>query len=472
MEADPNQKSPLLLLLASASLALAILTNNGLFSPLAICFLGMAVVCFILSRVWPVSVGVSRLNHILIGIILLNITCLLLSRPLNDHPAPAALSDYLAAWPYYTFCLIAPISALFFRRMALPLTLISFLSLGIWIIHANPSPNVDVFTYQRDASIALFQLHNPYTITFPNPYGEAGLWTFAPGAATPERILFGFPYMPLSLLAVAPTQALMEDYRYAHLLYVLITAISLTGLGRFSRTSCLIALIFLTFPRLPWVIEWGWTEPLLALLLVWSLRGGERGNLPAWLLLSAKQYMPLLLPVGWVQSPRRLLLPIAVACVLTLPLVLWDFHAFWSSAIALQFHQPFRPDALSLPALLHYFDLPIPPAWLPLPAAFLAALLLRWRLGGSARSRALIYATALLLLFGLSKQAFANYYFLLLTSWLALLVIETNPADAENPPSRNLDSSRTIAACPIPTSSSLEPAQLASPRPETSPPGE
>src|SRR5207248_529452 len=84
---------------------------------------------------------------------------------------------------------------------------------------------------------------------------------------------------------------------------------------------------------------------------------------------------------------------------------------FWHSTVALQFHQPFRPDALSYVAALSRASGPV----LPSAVAFAAlvgvtALALR-RLPRTPAAFAAAVGVAFFAFFALNKQAFANYYY-------------------------------------------------------------
>ena len=76
-------------------------------------------------------------------------------------------------------------------RWRMPVLLLLHFLLGIWLIHASPSPIIDVDTMQREGVKALMQGINPYALTFPNPYGSTAL--FGNKIATATRILVGFP---------------------------------------------------------------------------------------------------------------------------------------------------------------------------------------------------------------------------------------------------------------------------------------
>jgi hypothetical protein len=84
-------------------------------------------------------------------------------------------------------------------RVAVPLMLLTYLGLGLWVVRGTPPPGIDVFVFQRDACEALLKGVNPYAITFPNLYG-AETTLYGPGVVHGDRVNFGYPYLPLSLL--------------------------------------------------------------------------------------------------------------------------------------------------------------------------------------------------------------------------------------------------------------------------------
>src|SRR5947207_9132180 len=80
------------------------------------------------------------------------------------------------------------------------------------------------------------------------------------------------------------------------------------------------------------------------------------------LLLAAKQSTIFIPPLAallvtprftWQGYATLLLKALLVAAMVSLPLILWDFHAFMRSAVTLQLKQPLREDALSY--LLWYY---------------------------------------------------------------------------------------------------------------------
>src|SRR5262249_38396094 len=104
----------------------------------------------------------------------------------------------------------------------------------------------------------------------------------------------------------------------------------------------------------------------------------------------------------------------AVAAVVTLPFALWNLRAFVESVILFQGRQPFRPDALSYVAWSARDGIARLPQWASFAMALVALGLSWWRAprtpAGFAASAALVF----LLFFAFAKQAFCNYYFMVL----------------------------------------------------------
>jgi hypothetical protein len=289
-----------------------------------------------------------------------------------------------------------------------------------WVISLSPLPHNDVWWFQQTASEALLNGVSPYAIQMPNIYApDTSL--YAPGIVSGDRLDVGLPYPPLSLLIGMPGFLLFHDVRFAHLLVVVIAAAVIAAM-RSDPISRVAALVFLFTPRGFFVIEQGWTEPQAALavaLVVLLLAHQSHVIGPVvGLAMGVKQHLALLLPIvllqlDWRSDARRALkiggIATATFLIVIVPFVLWDADAFWRSVVELQFLQPFRDNALSLPAL---FGMDDPRIALLGFASLIPAGFFVWRYGartpaGYAAAVALIY----LVFFMLNKQAFANYYY-------------------------------------------------------------
>lgn len=293
-------------------------------------------------------------------------------------------------------------------------------SLGVLAIHAAPEPGIDVHIFQRESISALHSRHNPYRLTFPNIYHDDAF--YGPGLSVQGRLMFGYPYPPLSLLLAMPAQIFAHDFRFAQLVAMELAAI-LMAFARPSRFGLMAGALYLTTPRVFFVLEQSWTEPFLVLGLAAVVFAACRnGRAVPWLFgafLVLKQYLVFAAPAGllllWpfgVRNIVRFALRAAVAgLAITLPFILWDPGAFWRSVVALQFYQPFRIDALSFLAWWVRLGHPPPGPWVPFVAATIVLLLLLWRAPRTAAGFSATVAVTFLVFFAFNKQAFCNYYF-------------------------------------------------------------
>jgi hypothetical protein len=180
------------------------------------------------------------------------------------------------------------------------------------------------------------------------------------------------------------------------------------------------------------LIELAWTEPFVILFLAATVFCAVRWpkGLP-WafgLFLASKQYTIFALPLGVLLLPRPIWRreslnflgkSFAIAAAVTLPLVVWNVSAFWHSAVALQLQQPLRDDALSWLIQLYqngHQEWAQRLTWTAYPAALVAIGLVlgvgHRRPAGFAAGLAVTY----LAFFGTNKQAFCNYYFLVIAA--------------------------------------------------------
>ena len=334
------------------------------------------------------------------------------------------------------------------RRPALgayqgPALVLLFVLAGWWMIRASYPPQIDVFVFQQEASRALAHGRNPYALTFPNIYGNMRF--YGPGIADAHTVFIGFPYLPLSLLLAFPGWLIAGDFRVAQLAACAIAAAAFAGLGP-GRLPLLASALLLFTPRMFFVLEQGWTEPFgVALLALVTLAAARRSRwlpLALGLLLAWKQYTVLFLPLAALLVPRpfrwrayaRLVLPaIAIAAAITLPFFLWNPSAFWKSVVLAQFAQPFREEALSLPAWWvvekNHPEFDVLPWMLGGTLAAMVAVLARGRRGPAAfvTGSALVCAVFI----ALSKQSFCNYWWFVLGAICCGIAASAAPARDE-----------------------------------------
>jgi hypothetical protein len=283
--------------------------------------------------------------------------------------------------------------------------------------------DIDVGYFVRNSTAALLDGRNPYSLTFPNPYSAAetpNLW--AAELVDGDRILIGFPYLPGTLLGYLPGH-LLGEVRLASVAAMLIATTLIWRMTTEPVGRLLVAALPLT-PLALLVTTQYWVEPLMVLgvaLLVWAMRHGSRwwGALSLVLLLTVKQYAVLWLPlektVRRQLGLRTLIAGVVASAVLVLAALVPDPSGFWRAVVETQFLQPYRPDSVSLAVDLVNAGLPLPVVALSvgsLLAGLGAALWVRATAPDSASWAALGIGLSLLTCVLLSKQAFANYYFL------------------------------------------------------------
>jgi hypothetical protein len=170
------------------------------------------------------------------------------------------------------------------------------------------------------------------------------------------------------------------------------------------------------------MLEQSWTEPFVALAAAacaWSLTPQRSAALTVSIaaLLSVKQYGLLLVPALWRHgqaSGRVLAMGAGVAAMIVLPFALWDFRALWEGVVVYQWAQPFRTDALSVPAFWARTFGSTPWQGWGFVAALLTAAVCAFfaprETRGSPATMALAGAATYLAFFVFAKQAFFNYY--------------------------------------------------------------
>ena len=297
-------------------------------------------------------------------------------------------------------------------------------ALGVWVMRRSPDPAIDVHIFQKYAVAALRHGENPYSLTFPDIYGNSAF--YGEGLSVKGRLQFGFPYLPLSLLAAMPGQWLGHDPRYSQLAALELAAL-LMAFARRGGLGVIAAALYLTTPRNFFVLEQSWTEPFVVLgVATVAFAACRRSRLTPWLFgafVAIKQYLVFALPAAALLTTSRadfrgvagvLLRGAAVGALITLPFVMWNPAAFMKSVVTLQFYQPFRGDALSYLAWWAGLGHAQPSTTIPFGLAAAASALAVWRLPRTAAGFSAALALTFFVFFALNKQAFANYYFFVL----------------------------------------------------------
>lgn len=325
------------------------------------------------------------------------------------------------------------------------LALLTVGALGIWVIKTSPEPFIDVYVFEQTSAEALLKGQNPYNLTPPNIFGH--MLFYGKELVKDGKMTIGNPYPPLSIYVSTLGFLAAGDFRYSHLLAILISGVLIAFLHP-GREAKLAAYLFVFTPRIFYVLEQGWTEPVVMLFLSLVIFCAVR--YPRWLPISlglffaSKQYLLFFLPLTLLLNPIttawRKWIPFfgwmgATMVIVTAPLAFWDLPAFiWNVGLA-QWYQVFRMDALSYLALYaHAFQQT--PSQLTSFIALAIAFLITWRFTPrTATGFALSIAWGLEIFFAFNKQAFCNYYSLVIGAicWtFAALTAEERLQSAES----------------------------------------
>jgi len=327
------------------------------------------------------------------------------------------------------------------KRVWFPAVLLVNLALGVWTLHASPDPYIDVVVVHREAMNALLGGHDPYRISFPNIYGADWPNYYNPAVVFGNRIGFGYPYPPPSLLAAIPAYVLFNDYRYSELAFLL-GAAALIGYSRQHMAARLAAVALLTTPRGLFVLEQGWTEPialfLVALTTYGLARGPVRASWAAGLMLATKQYLPftglavlrtLLLDRARWKTALFWMVVVGAACIV--PFALWHPNSFMRSVVWLQTQEPFRTDSLSF---LNWADRQ---GWgrgsflWAVGAALVASVATLWTTRNTPAGFAASTAMIMFAMFAFGSKAFCNYYYFVLGAMCIAVAAFAGPDEAD-----------------------------------------
>lgn len=422
-----------LLAVAAVALGYAVQLANGNLHPTAVTLLtvalGASVLALTLPHVGPARLlgQAERLTVLVLGVGLIwQFIQLSTAAPaMYLRPGPDGFV------PFFTGIATAAVLAgaglggsPWLGRLRLPLLVGVHLALGTWILHGSPRPFIDVYAWHVEALRALGQGINPYAITMPDIYGHDLF--YGPGLLVNGRVQVGFPYPPLSLLVSGAGYVLGGDYRYSNLVAMGLAALLMAS-ARPGRWPPVAAALFLFTPRTFFVLEQGWTDTYVVLLLaatVWcACRAPRLLPFALGLLFAIKHYMVLAAPLAvllhpgptpWRATVRTLLKAAAVAAVVTLPFAVLNPSAFVADLIGFQLRQPFRREALSYLAWWFSRTGEQPPTWLGFGAVLPTIGLALWRAPRTPAGFAGAVALTFMAFFAFSKQAFCNYYFFII----------------------------------------------------------
>jgi len=308
------------------------------------------------------------------------------------------------------------------RRFWFPGLLAASLFLGVWMIRATPDPYIDVVEVHKEAIKALVHHRDPYRISYANIYVNSDAQKFYnPEAVIGGRLAQAYPYPPPSLLLATPGHVLFGDYRYSELV-LLIAGAALIGFTFGTVPAMLAASLLLTTPRIWFVIEEGWTEPigifLLVLTVVLMRRAPILGGWVAGIFAMTKQYLGVtalafirLMFIRPKQWPWVAFGVIFAAAAVTLPFALWHPNAFMRNVIWLQTREPFRTDSLSYLAWAAANGFGRGSFLWAVGAGSIAAIITNFTTRNTPEGFAASIAWTTFAFFAFGSKAFCNYYF-------------------------------------------------------------
>ena len=323
------------------------------------------------------------------------------------------------------------------RRWWFPALLLVHLMLGFWAVRSSPVPHIDVWYFQESGAQTLLQGHNPYDYrqaNYPDIYDSTlpgHQRVYGEGMVEDGRLKFGFPYPPISLFCSTLGFFFGNDTRFAQAVALTLAGLCI-GYSRPGLIPKLAATLLMFTPSVWFVLGRGWTEPFVVMFLAATVFCASR-NL-RWLLpmalglfLASKQYLVFAIPLSFLLLPNfewrkkaswrdwilLLLEAAAVAAIVTLPLALWNFHAFWFSLVTVQKEAPFRWDALSYLVWIGFnVDSKYTTwVWMAFAGVTVAMFLSFWKARRDAMGFVAAMALVYLVFIAFNKQAFCNYYF-------------------------------------------------------------
>ena len=414
---------------SAVALGRALQINNGFYNEDALWWLTVAFAScaagVLLHRVVPT---VSRLSGGVVSAVLIagiawQLYQLYTTRPgfyLRDDASLSVFKAGLVAQAVCIVCGVANIRPL--RRWWFPGLLAASVFLGVWMIRATPDPYIDVVEVHKEAIEALIHHRDPYRISFANIYeNEEARKFYNPEALIGGRLAQAYPYPPPSLFFAVPGHVLFGDYRYSELALVLASA-GLIAYAFGSMPAMLAAAVLLTTPRIWFVIEEGWTEPVGVFLLVLTVvlmgRLPVAGGWIAGIFAMTKQYLGVtavsfvrLMFIRPKQWPWVTFGVVFAAAAVTLPFALWHPNAFMRNVIWLQTKEPFRIDSLSYLAWAATHGMGRGSFVWAIGAGAVAAVVAALTTRNTPEGFAASIAWTTFAFFAFGSKAFCNYYF-------------------------------------------------------------
>lgn len=301
--------------------------------------------------------------------------------------------------------------------------------LRIFMIISSPNPIIDVYDQLKYGSLGLFELKNPYEMTFHKIY--------------PNQQPASYGYLPGSAILLAPFSKFLGDPRYAFVLADLASGIMIFSLlknRKKDKVSEIMSLIFLFNPMSLFVIEQSWLEPLptVFFLAFAYLYFHKRKSLLPFIVfglaLTLKQNLYVAIPVFILKlnlKLKQLLTLIVVPVIIIMPFYLWspkDFIADQTAGFNPAINSASRivNFSLNISSLLNYISLPRLNFLQSFGAIIILSIYVLTRKGKGFKSFLLCFLTIMFTVTLFFFQAFLNYFTFLSSLILILLTFLLN----------------------------------------------
>jgi hypothetical protein len=307
-------------------------------------------------------------------------------------------------------------------RLWIPVTALMVVA-GICMIKASPTPQIDVWYVVDQAVDRTLHAGNAYDMTFVGSPAEN----------------VAYPYLPASLVLLAPFKLLVGDVRYGYLAAFVVAAYFVRRTAP-PATGGALACLVLLYPRLLFGVEQAWTEPLLAAglaaMVFCTVTGRTRWAVLAFaIVLATKQHMVLLVPLAaWWPAfgVRRTVASVASAGAFCLPWLLVNPGAFWFDAVKFNIVLRARFDSLSI--FTTVTNLGWKPPFYTVGVLTVAAVTVAlWKLPRDEIGFVFGSAWVLFVFNWLNKQTFFNHYSLVLVLLVIGLAVRERSAVATDP---------------------------------------
>lgn len=330
-----------LLLIAWVWIGAALAMSNGAYLPHAVALLTLGLVAVVAAGVRVVRGGVVRLPTP--GVLAAATAALAVS--FLYAPGMYATGPWVSASRVLTLAAVtAGVGVVMTqgrRAVNLLVTAVVAASGGamVLMIKASPSPHIDVWYILTNGAQDVLHRVDIYRACWPGN--------------TDRLTDCVYPYLPMTSVVQVPFRYL-GDVRYSYVAALLVCSAAMVGLA--GRRALPVVVLLLVSPKLTFLVEQAWTEPLLlagVATFVWAASAGRRTTavLALAFALASKQHVLLLVPLaavwpafGW----RRTAAAVSLGGLFTAAWVAVDVRAFLRDAWDFNLHLPPRADSLSL----------------------------------------------------------------------------------------------------------------------------